>query len=184
MFKKAGCCFIAALFIFVLNCTVCFAAPSVPEGVISVQSQRGRCTIASCVQMARFNLAEMDEDFSFVTEGAMAGPAWSSRGLAHDFSFNGISFTSLGCSGISMEELMGLYEEYGSVVLYSRSGGKAHAVTVVGFEDGVIYCLDPANYYAGSVIPLEASCMGDYFGSQGRTLSKACRIWLVNEIGI
>ncbi len=182
MIKKTGCVLLTALFICVLNCVICFAAPSVPDGVISVQSKRGRCTIASCVQMARLRLANQGEDFSFVTESAMKGPAWSSQGLAHEFSFSGIDFHSRGLSGISMEELQELHNEFGPVVLYSRSGSKQHAVTIVGIEDNVIYCLDPAEYFSGSVIPLDESCMGDYFGSQDGTLSKACRVWLIEEI--
>lgn len=112
------------------------------------------CTLASAAMMLR-RRAYLDgfADWTEVTESAVRGTAWS-NGLAHSFTYRGMTVGYASLSGSAAEkeqQLIALLSEHPEgIAVYDRSS--PHAILLTDYTDGTFYCADPAAGTAGGRI--------------------------------
>ena len=127
------------------------------------QNGSGRCTITSVAMMVR-RAAFLDDraDWQSIDLASVTADGWSSSGVKWHFATGGY--------------------EVGIVDVAAYDPGVPHAVLLTDYDEetGIFYCADPANYYAGSRIPLAESWNGARHGkSQDAVIAGFSRAWVI-----
>lgn len=155
------------------------------ESIYVHQKGRGYCTLASAVMMMR-SKAKMEGNSTWmnITQNAVERAAWT-KGLKHEFTFNGIGVTyhDLGNTVLKEAFLIGLLAQHPEgIEVYARSKPK-HAVFLTRYDPvgGIFYCADP-NDPNPSEIPLSQSYNGRSNGrSQKLTVMNLNAVWTVSS---
>lgn len=145
------------------------------------QNGSGRCTITSVAMMVR-RAAFLDDraDWQSIDLASVTADGWSSSGVKWHFATGGYEVGIVDVAGTveSLRELLAQHPE--GIAAYDP--GVPHAVLLTDYDEetGTFYCADPANYYAGSRIPLAESWNGARHGkSQDAVIAGFSRAWVI-----
>lgn len=145
------------------------------------QNGSGRCTITSVAMMVR-RAAFLDDraDWQSIDLASVTADGWSSSGVKWHFATGGYEVGIVDVAGTveSLRELLAQHPE--GIAAYDP--GVPHAVLLTDYDEetGTFYCADPANYYAGSRIPLAESWNGACHGkSQDAVIAGFSRAWVI-----
>lgn len=134
-----------------------FASDLMEDGRFYAKQDRSRtCTLSAAAMMLRRRAyLDGDADWTSVTESDVRSRAWS-NGLAHSFSYHGISVGYSTISGSTEDKeaaLISLLAEHPEgIVIYDRS--QPHAILLTDYTDGVFYSADPAGGTAFGRVPI------------------------------
>ena len=147
------------------------------------QNGSGRCTITAVAMMVR-RAAFLDDrsDWQDIGLGSVTADGWSSAGVKWHFTTGGYEIGIIDVAGNadSLRELLEQHPE--GIAAYDPS--VPHAILLADYdeESDTFYCADPANYYAGSRIPLAESWNGACRGkSQDNVIAGISRAWIVQK---
>lgn len=145
------------------------------------QNGSGRCTITSVAMMVR-RAAFLDDrsDWQSIGLTSVTADGWSSAGVKWHFATSGYEVGVIDVAGDaeSLRELLAQHPE--GIAAYDP--GVPHAVLLTDYDEetDTFYCADPANYYAGSRIPLAESWNGTCHGkSQDAVIAGFSRAWVI-----
>ena len=165
------------------------ATTSLPEGVYLTQAGKTTCTLCSTAMMMRARMyLSGNTKWAHVTESGIKSAAWiDGTGLRWNFTYqidgNTMTVSNQGLSGISASKLKAVLDEHPEgIVLYC--GNLPHAVFLTDYEGDIFYCADPYSGYSGVRIPLDASWLGDMYGSQATILKRVTAYWYVSSYSI
>lgn len=145
------------------------------------QNGSGRCTITSVAMMVR-RAAFLDDraDWQDVSLSSVTSDGWSSAGVKWHFATCGYEIGIIDVTGNadSLRELLKQHPE--GIAAYDPRVPHAVLLTDYDEESDTFYCADPANYYAGSRIPLAESWNGACRGkSQDNVIAGFSRAWVI-----
>ena len=165
------------------------AATCLPDGVYLTQAGKTTCTLCSATMMLRARMyLSGNTKWAHVTESGIKSDAWiDGTGLRWSFTYqidgNSMTVSHKGLSGISASKLKAVLDEHPEgIVLYC--GNIPHAVFLTDYEGDIFYCADPYSGYSGTRIPLDASWLGDKYGSQATILKQVTAYWYVSSYSI
>lgn len=160
-----------------------FADESRASDFYFAQKGSGRCTITSVAMMVR-RAAFLDDrpDWRDIGLDSVTADGWSSAGVKWHFTTGGYEIGIIDVAGNadSLRELLEQHPE--GIAAYDPS--VPHAILLADYdeENDTFYCADPANYYAGSRIPLAESWNGACRGkSQDSVIAGISRAWIVQK---
>ncbi|MEI3377702.1 MAG: hypothetical protein V8R08_07770 [Coriobacteriales bacterium] len=147
------------------------------------QNGSGRCTITSVAMMVR-RAAYLDDnpDWASIGRSSVSADGWTSAGVKWSFETSGYEIGIIDVDGTT-ESLRDLLEEHPEgIAAYDPNVPHAVLLTDYDEESGTFYCADPANYKAGSRIPLADSWNGECRGgSQSAVVSGISRAWIIRK---
>lgn len=119
-------------------------------------------------------------DWQSIDLASVTADGWSSSGVKWHFATGGYEVGIVDVAGTveSLRELLAQHPE--GIAAYDP--GVPHAVLLTDYDEetGTFYCADPANYYAGSRIPLAESWNGACHGkSQDAVIAGFSRAWVI-----
>lgn len=172
------------ILIFVLQPIQMPASGLLPDAFYLQQQSSNSCTLCASTMLIRSYLYEnQDESWERVTEDSLRETAWTEQGLRWRWNWSDgkrtVSVAHRSCSGMDEQTLKELLKDHPEGVVAYCGGSSHHAVYLYRYEDSTFYCADPAVGYAGSLIPLEESLLGDRLGAQANILENITAYWFV-----
>lgn len=158
-----------------------FVDESRAEDFYFAQNGSGRCTITSVAMMVR-RAAFLDgrSDWQDLGLDSVTADGWCSAGVKWNFETAGYDIGVIDVAGTSdaLRELLDEHPE--GIAAYDPNVPHAVLLTDYDEETDTFYCADPANYKAGSRIPLAESWNGECRGSsQSRVVAGLTRAWII-----
>jgi len=152
-------------------------------GVYVTQTRKHTCTLISATMMIRNYADRIGRDLDDFTEKNVGKTGWSSKGLSHCFSVDGISVTvnkDIKNAPDKKAYLVNILKKYPEgVVIYDS--GAPHAIFLFGYDSATdtFYCADTIEKNGGKSITLEESIIKG--GSQQAQIDTIDRIWHISR---
>lgn len=177
------CALLAALLVSICAAQAEYIGSMPDGGVYVVQSQRHTCTLVATTMMLRNYAYQMDSVYEQVTESAVRGCAWNSKGLKWDFTLGSVNvqmsrdITDAEDKKAYLIELLKAHPE--GVVAYDAHA--PHAVWLFGYDEDsdTFYCADSVTDVAGRRITLAESILSGE--TQEDKIAALDRVWHVNR---
>ena len=125
------------------------------------QQESDTCTLCAETSMLRYANYLMGKPYTHITERATRPYLWcEGAGIWHRASYGGVTVQSYSVQHMGQTELFNYLIDMlrkhpeGIVVYNSRDW---HAVWLIGYVDGVFYCVDPSNSRPSGAIPLTSA---------------------------
>lgn len=166
------------------------AAEILPQEVYMEEVTPHTCTLTSATMLLRSTLyLNGSSHWNEVTDEEVRSVAWlPGAGLLYGWTYEtdyaAITVQNTELDGITPEALKALLDAHPEgIVFYCIAS--PHAVFLTDYEGDTFYCADPANYIAGSRIPLAESWLGECFDSdQDTILANASAYWAVTDCSV
>ena len=149
------------------------------SGVYVTQTQKRTCTLISATMMIRNYSDRIGNGYDHITEKTVRQKAWSSKGLSHSFSVDGISVTvskDIKNADDKKAYLISCLKKHPEgIVIYDS--GAPHAIFLFGYDAATdtFYCADTISKNGGKAITLEESIIKG--GTQQAQIDTIDRIW-------
>ncbi len=153
------------------------------DNVFVMQSEGGKCTLASTVMMLRRRaIIDGNAQWESISESSLSGAAWiPGTGLNNNFSYMGMTVHGERQS-VSADSLRALLSEHPEGVVIYDSDSPSHAVLLTDYDEdsGTFYCADPA--VAAKRIKLADSYIAQNRGStQSSAIAAIDKVWQITN---
>lgn len=150
--------------------------------IFVIQTKKRTCTLISATMMVRNYADRTGKNYENITEKTVGKTGWSSNGLSHNFSVDGISVTvNKDIKNVSDKKeylIKCLKKHPEGIVIYDA--GAPHAIFLFGYDaaSDTFYCADTISKNGGKMISLEESIING--GSQQAQIDTIDRIWHIS----